>query len=454
MLFPQGDFLTGTSTICALSTPWGNSIRAIVRISGQNALKVCGDITGVQVELLQHLSALPVSLHLHDFCLPNCTATVYHAPRSYTGEDCVELHMPGSPVIVNLVLNELIKRGCRIAKAGEFTRRAFENGRLDLSQAASVVNLIHSSDEAARRGALAVLTGRMTEPLLKLRKGLIEILFRIEAELDFADEEIEHQYREVLFNQIEQRLHEAKELSSLPVRASGRLPRFVIAGAPNAGKSTLFNLLSGLHATLSPIAGTTRDALRAEINIGDLRFELWDTAGVQHRAEGAAAMAIQGALELSKSADAILFMFSHDALDFEITRLIADLGRPILWVCNKCDASILPPDSVNRMHEYTSSYLSISATSGAGIVELKRRISEMLASIQSPTIHLSDWQVEAVLRAQSELSDALNCAKDEFPLEIVAEHLRASVISLDILEGKDVTNELLDRIFSTFCIGK
>jgi tRNA modification GTPase len=404
-------------TIVALSTPPGSGLRAVVRLSGPRALGIGGSVPG---------------------------AVVYKAPRTYTREDLVEIHLPASPPLVDRLLRTLTEQGARPAKPGEFTLRAFLNGRIDLAQAEAVEQLISAEGEEDRRAALDQLEGAFSQRLAKLEGDLLDLCADAEAAIDFVDQDIEILPVADALSRGEQALKGLQDL--MAETAMRRTPdqRLTVAlhGLPNAGKSALYNALSGSDAIVSDVAGTTRDVLSAEIDVLGLPIRLLDAPG-ESEAAGLDGEAVRRSREAIRRADLILFLV--DATNPAGSAAIEPKGRSWLRVYTKSDL----PHGELRGGQVTS------AKTGDGLADLRQAISRMLRDDVRPgaRFRLNLRQGSLLRDAQDALRRATSAAPS-MGMEFVSADLRAALSALGGISGRSTDEDLLDRIFSRFCLGK
>lgn len=384
---------------------------------------------------------------------------LWPTPRSYTGQPSAELHLVGSPPIVDAILEQLYRDGARPARAGEFTLRAFLAGRVDLVQAEAVLGVIDATDHEQLQSALTQLAGGLSRQIAEVRESLLLDLADLEAGLDFVEEDIEFVHREQMWARITSALTLTERLLEQgdARMVSGPRPRIVLAGLPNAGKSTLFNRLIGeQRAIVSDQAGTTRDYLSAELHWNGLMLDLIDTAGVDSQAIGIAAQAeTLRQLQVSQ-ADLVVWCSSlvgsdEDAqLDESSYQEAAGLGREIVRVWTKSDADsravgVRPP-------------LALSAVTGSGIDALQSEVARRF-SLQSA--HHGEWLATTAARSRDALDrcvDSLRAAKvsaeQHLGDELLSIELRGALDALGEICGAVHTDDILDRIFSRFCIGK
>ena len=412
-------------TIVALSTPPGAGLRAVVRLSGSRAVEIGGALPG---------------------------AVTFRAPRTYTREDLVEIHLPASPPLVDRLLRTLLDRGARPARPGEFTLRAFLNGRIDLAQAEAVEQLISAEGEEDRRAALDQLEGSFSRALGEIEEAILNLCADAEAAIDFVDQDIELLPPETAVARSRAALEALRALvrQTAARSVSDSRPTVALCGPPNAGKSALFNALSGSDAIVSGIPGTTRDVLSAEIDAG-LPVRLLDGPGEQD-APGLDGEAVARSRDALRRADLILFVV--DASDAERALPLEPRGRPAILVLNKCDRS---RDESVRSRFRLREAVWTSARTGEGLADLRRLLGSLL-TLDEPGRAAGRFRVtvrqRALLReAESALERAAG-ASAGMGLEFTAADLRAALAALGGISGRASDEDLLDRIFSRFCLGK
>jgi tRNA modification GTPase len=462
-------------TIVAVSTAAGFSARGIVRMSGPDALRRLLEILAAPRALpTGNYCAFSARLELDGAAIP-ARIYVMRAPTSYTREDIVELHTFGSPALQRGLLDRLTSFGVRPAEAGEFTRRAFLNGRIDLAQAESVAALIGARSRAEYRAALDVLGGAFSRRVRAIRARIVELSAAVETSLDFAEHDVPCISREEIAARLEPICRELVRLiaGSREGRLSRSLVRAVLFGPPNAGKSSLFNaILRRRRAIVSPHPGTTRDTieaatvLRSPTHAGRLELLLVDTAGLRPPGDELEAAAVSRSRHSVRRADlALCVLDATRPPDAETREALESLppcpadGRGAgcgLAVLNKCDlgpchprlAEILPPGVETAV---------TSAATGAGVRELLEVIRERVESggvdRSAGELMVSARQANLLDRASSALKQILAEGADQ-PMDLIACDLADALASLSELTGDRVTEDVLDRIFSTFCIGK
>ncbi len=458
----QGKLSGWDDTIVALATPNGIGAIGVIRISGSYALTIINelfpskDLNTVASHTL-HVGVLKNEGHLLD----EVVVSVYKAPRSYTGEHVIEISCHGSPYIQEQIIRSILQKGARMARAGEFTQRAFLNGKLDLTQAEAVADLIASNTEASRNTALHNIRGGFSTVLKDLRERLIQFSALIELELDFSQEDVEFADRTQLFALIhETQTTVAALLSSFSL---GNVIKngvsVAIVGKPNAGKSTLLNaLLKENRAIVSEIAGTTRDTIEEVLNIDGILFRLIDTAGIRESRDVIEVIGVEKSLEKMKSADLVLYLFDVDELsasELEAALLLVhEHNRQVLAVGNKVDK--LGVELV-RQKFAGDDVLYLSAKEGYNMDVLKSRLTEKVLQgvVQTEsTVVTNARHFEALQQVATALGEILNGMNSQVPGDLLSLDIRRCLHYLGEITGEITNEDRLDYIFSKFCIGK
>ena len=453
-------------TIAAVATPPGEGGVAIVRLSGPDAERIAREIFvragGKDGALRSH------TLHHGSIRDPrtgaivdDALATIMRKPKSYTGEDVAEFHCHGGQLVTRRVLELALARGARRAEPGEFTQRAFLNGRIDLAQAEAVLDLTQARTETGMRLALEQMHGGLSQWVGALREELLDILAEVEAAIDFSEEEIDHLPKEKLIAKIG-----ALKNRIAAIVASyewGRLhregARVCIAGRPNVGKSSLLNALLGAERVIvTPLPGTTRDVIEESINLGGLPVALWDTAGIRETENPIERAGIDFTLRHLEEADAALVVLDgaepHSAEDETLMRAVR--GKKGLLVVNKNDL----PERLDRSWLAEAApdkaVVSISAKSGAGLDELKAALRDLLlAAPAEPEIVLTNVRHKAALeRSIAGLAAAVTSCDHRAPAELIAMDLMEAKRGLEEIVGIIDSEMILEHIFTKFCIGK
>ncbi len=458
-----------TDTIAAPATAQSAGAIAVIRISGKQALPILSEIfvkkKPYSIEKLKSHTLHLGEVYDEDMLIDQVVAGIFRAPHSYTGGDVVELSCHGSLYIVNRLMQLLQKKGIRTAQPGEFTLRAYLNKKLDLAQAEAVADLIAAESEAAHQTALQHIRGGYSQTIQDLRKQLIHLSVMLELELDFSEEDVEFASRKEIENLLQQII---RELSTL--KQSFHVGQFfkngvpvVIAGKPNAGKSTLLNaLLNEERAIVSDIAGTTRDTIEEQVEIGGILFRFIDTAGLRIADNAIEEMGIEKTHHALAKAALILYVFdassyTAESLKDELESLLASLppaGVRIIPVANKCDKATdqttktLPADGVilsalHKQHIDTLKEKMLEITN-------LQKVSESHASIVTNARHAD--AVDAALNACLQAEEAL---KNGVSNDLLAQDLKTALRCIgQITSDVDVDKDILGLIFSAFCIGK
>jgi tRNA modification GTPase len=443
---------SANDTIVAIATAHGAAGVGIVRLSGPDAAGIAGAITGAKLPTRRAIHAR--FLDEDEQVIDDGIAIYFAGPRSYTGEDVVELQAHGSPVLLSQLLKRCIALGARMARPGEFTERAFLEGKLDLAQAEAVADLIAAGSEAAARAARRSLDGEFSRRVDDLVEQLTQLRMYVEAALDFPDEDIDFLAAPVL----SERLTEANTGLSELLREAQRGKRLidgthvVIIGAPNVGKSSLLNALAAEdRAIVSDIAGTTRDLLRENLSLDGVALTLVDTAGLRAAPDTIEAEGIRRARAELARADIVLAMLDDRDPDSR-GLLAADLAGAsrVLWLHNKCDLGQIPARV--QLHD-DGEHLWLSALTGAGLEALRDRLRGLAGGEGTGSFSARSRHVEALTRALVHLAQAkAQLSADN--AELTAEELRQAQLALGQITGHLDADGLLGRIFSGFCIGK
>ena len=449
-----------TDTIIALSTPPGSGAIGVIRLSGPDAITLTNQVFAGKDLTKQASHTLHFGLIKdEELIVDEVVAGLYVAPKSYTKENVVEISCHGSNYIIQQILNLLIKKGARAAKPGEFTLRAFLNGAFDLSQAEAVADLIASDSKASHDVALQQMRGGFSTELAGLREQLIHFASMIELELDFAEEDVEFANRDQLktlilkINSVLYRLISSFEMGNV---LKNGVP-IVIAGKPNVGKSTLLNaLLNEERAIVSDIAGTTRDTIEDELNINGIIFRFIDTAGIRDTADIIEAKGVERTLERMKQAKLIMYMVDALQTPDELEEQLTDLKKidiPYLAIVNKAD---LFTDE-QKVAFAKKEVLFLSAKENIGVVELK---TALLAKVNLHSINTSETlvsnirHVEALKNTEKALANVLNNIDNPVTSDFLAMDIKQALHYLGEITGTVTTDDLLENIFSKFCIGK
>lgn len=450
-------------TIIALSTAPGVGAIAVIRLSGEDAIQITNSVFKGK-DLLQqksHTAHFGTIRNEEGEIIDEVVATLFIAPHSFTKENVVEISCHGSPYIVQRLIKLFLTKGVRLAKAGEFTQRAFLNGQFDLAQAEAVADLINADTEASHKAALNQMRGGFSEQIKQLRAELIHFASMIELELDFGEEDVEFADRDDLKKLVNQLLSVITALVSsfdLGNVIKNGVPT-VIAGKPNTGKSTLLNaLLNEEKAIVSDIAGTTRDFIEDEINLEGVVFRFIDTAGLRDTEDKVEAIGVQRTKDKMKQASLIIYMFDlkNDTLT-EVNRdinMLENLGIPFIKVGNKLDEA--QQDLYNEMKKDKNT-LFISAINKEGLEALKTKLVETvnLDNFKTgDTVVTNIRHYDNLVQTQNSLNAVLRGLGDNITGDFLALDIRHALRFLGEITGEITTDDLLANIFSKFCIGK
>jgi tRNA modification GTPase len=458
-----GKLVGWNDTIVALATPQGVGAIGVVRVSGTAAIDIVNSLFPskdlstrpshtLHVGLLEHVS-VPID---------QVVISLFKAPASYTGEDVVEISSHGSPYILERIISAVISSGGRLAKPGEFTQRAFVNGKLDLTQAEAVADLIASNTEASRKHALANIRGGFSFVLKNLRDKLLSFSALIELELDFSQEDVEFADRGQLFDIIN-----ATEKSTAELLSSFSLGNVIkngvqvaIIGRPNAGKSTLLNtLLNENRAIVSDIAGTTRDTIEELLNIDGILFRLIDTAGIRtHTSDLIESIGVERSLEKMNQADVVIYLFDVNEISREELQVsiheMQEKGIRYLLVGNKIDLSAaeILADKFSNIN-----VIYISADNKKNVEVLKQRLVDEVigGAISTDSSIVSNARhYEALRLVHESLLDIIQGLNQKIPGDLLSLDIRRCLHYLGEITGEITNEDQLDYIFSKFCIGK
>ena len=463
-------------TICAISTPPGIGGIAVARISGSRAIEITDSIWQGRplAQAASHTAHLGLVKDKSGNELDQVVATVFRSPRSFTGEDVVEISVHGSKYVQRELIASLIHAGARLAEAGEFTRRAFASGRMDLAEAEAVADVIASNSRAAHRIAISQMRGGFSRRLAELRSRLVDLASLLELELDFSEEEVEFASRDQI-TQLARDLH--NEISRLHRSfAKGNAIKegipVAIVGATNAGKSSLLNALLGDdRAIVSDIHGTTRDTIEETIEIGDYQFRFIDTAGIRHTADRIEQIGIDRSLQAIDKARIIIMVIDptselpHDL----IKRLAHPSTEPAdgllphtIVAINKAD--IATDQDLNNTHNALDTLLPqaktlhISAMNGQGIATLTQAIEQAAATdtgnADEDILVTNARHAQALAQALDSTTRLLQGLDASLPGDLLAQDLRETLHHLATITGQIPSTEILATIFSRFCIGK
>lgn len=450
--------------IIALATPAGTGAIAVIRISGNAAIDLVADrFKSVKSKKLSMQKSHTIHLgHIVDDAkfLDEVLVSIFKAPYSYTGENVVEISCHGSPYIQQQIVQLFLRKGCRMASAGEFTLRAFLNGKMDLSQAEAVADLIASDSKASHEVALQQMRGGFSNEIQKLREELLNFASLIELELDFSQEDVEFANRDEfqkLLNRISEVLKRLIDSFAVGNVIKNGIP-VAIVGEPNVGKSTLLNtLLNEERAIVSDIAGTTRDTVEDQISVNGINFRFIDTAGIRETKDVVERIGIERTFDKIEKARLIIFLFDSPSFDrLELERIKNKYpAKELLPICNKVD--LLDKVEIDAIQREIPNTLFLSAKHKTGIPELEEKLKSMVDSgtlNSDSTIVTNSRHYDALLKALEEIQKVKEGMEVEISSDLLAVDIRQALFHLGEITGQVTTDDLLGNIFSNFCIGK
>lgn len=454
--------------IIAPITAIGHSPIAVVRLSGKGCISLCNSVFSNK-KLVRAKSHTIHYGHItyNEKIIDEVMISVFHAPKSFTTEESAEISCHGSPIVVNEILNLLVNLGARNAYPGEFSFRAFINGRIDLSQAEAIADIIASESKAAHEIALDNLRGGVSNKLKDLRQSLIDFTALIELELDFGEEDIEFADRDKLNELITTLKNEIYNLiqSFKYGNALKNGIKVAIAGRPNAGKSSWINALAEEEvAIVSEIAGTTRDRIESTLQINGVLFRLIDTAGIRETEDSIEKIGVRKAMEAVESSNILLYIydvnnFSNALLEEDIKSIIQNKKHTTLLVANKADLIKDKWEEVRKEYESHPDILFLSAKSEKDIQKLKETLfnhfKEQFAFTEQSTILTNSRHVESLENAYNNLQKAQFALKEGLTGDLLSQDLKVALKSIGEITGSiDIDTDILSSIFGRFCIGK
>ncbi len=450
--------LKNEDTITALATPNGTGAISVIRISGPESFSEIDKIFTGKVKISEaksHTIHYGKIFDSNGELIDDVLVSVFKSPHSYTGEDSIEISTHGNPFISKRIIEELTKNSIRLAEPGEFTKRAFLNGRIDLTQAEAVIDVINSSTDASLRGARNQLDGLLSAKVQSLREMLVNTSSLIELELDFAEEDLEFVDHNELIKRIDNIIAEINSL--LATYEFGRIIRdgvnVALVGKPNVGKSSLLNyLLKEARAIVSAIPGTTRDIIREEVNIGGILFRLFDTAGIRHSEDEIEIEGITRSKDAIKSADLVIFLNDVEhSISSDMYQHLCELTEKdkIITVLNKVDLMKEPGLGAD---------VYISAKTGYGVNNLLEKLKEKAlgsSTYSEKSAVVSNLRhFNCLTKAKENLLNARESASNFLSGEFISVDMRNAENSLGEIIGEVTTDDILNNIFMKFCIGK
>ncbi|NQX85956.1 MAG: tRNA uridine-5-carboxymethylaminomethyl(34) synthesis GTPase MnmE [Flavobacteriaceae bacterium] len=475
--------MISNDTIIALATPSGAGAIAVIRISGKEAISICdAHFKSVRGKCLVNQATHTIHLgHIikHDKVLDEVLVSVFKNPNSYTGENVVEISCHGSPYIQQEIIQLFLRVGCRIANPGEFTLRAFLNGKLDLSQAEAVADLISSDNEASHQIAMQQMRGGFSTEIKALRDELLNFASLIELELDFAEEDVEFANRDEFKDLIQRIVKVLKHL--IDSFAIGNVIKngipVAIVGEPNVGKSTLLNaLFNEEKAIVSAIAGTTRDAIEDELNISGIGFRFIDTAGIRETQDVVESIGIKKTFEKITQSQVVIYLFDANSVgnnSSAVDDIVVEIekikhkfpDKPLIIVTNKIDKidedklSVISKSVEKSLETFRTNtvFLKLSAKNKDGIDDLKKSLLQFVntgALRNNDTIITNSRHYDALLKALEEIQKVQLGMNANLSGDLLAIDIRQALYHFGEITGEITSDDLLGNIFANFCIGK
>ena len=445
-----------SDTICAISTPLGRGAISIVRVSGENSLKIMGQL--FHCKKLEREEIMPRYMYFGDFSLSNgskekCLCVYFKGPFSYTGEDMVEFQIHGGTLLTQLVLESIQAKGARLADAGEFTKRAFENGKISLDMAESIIGEINAESEGELRASLHLAQGFLAEKIKAMQNSLTEMLAEIEATLDYPEEDFEAATKEKIFKNLKNTLFELKNYQNS--QKNGKLLqegiKIAIVGSTNVGKSSTLNALLGEdRAIVTDIEGTTRDVLSESISYKGIKFNFIDTAGIRDSSDKIESLGIERSKQSIDEANVLLCLLDGSRKlndnDKKILSLVKGKNN-VIYIVNKSD---LP-----RVLEKFEGEIEISALNDKNIEQIKEKIFEQVCSEKidyNQEIIISSRQAQSIGNAVKICQNIID--KQDESMDIIAMLIKNLWNELGKITGECENESIIDLIFSKFCLGK
>ena len=462
--------------IAAISTANALSAIGIVRVSGEGCFNICNKVFqpakgGLFSAARPREMVLGHLLDRENRAIDSCLAVRFPGPGSYTGEDCAEFHCHGSPVVLHEALTSLFAAGARQAGRGEFTKRAFLNGRMDLTQAEAVIDLIESETVQAAHNAVEQLGGALRRRIEPVYDSLLNIASQFYAVVDYPDEDIEDLTREEILQTLTQA--ETTLQTLLATAGRGQILRqgvpTAILGRPNVGKSSLLNALVGYdRAIVTDIAGTTRDTVEEKANLGGVLLRLIDTAGIRDTGDAVERLGVERSRAAVERAELILVVVDSVEAEhlteaggrelLEILRLVMDTGKPWIWIDSKCDLSGAGACSVGAVRGSSpAATVCLSAVTGTGMDKLEKAVAALFpedTDAQAGALLTNARQAEAANRARSAVERGAEALKAGLSPDAVVADVEEAMSALGELTGRTVREDVTARIFERFCVGK
>lgn len=451
-------------TIAAISTATGTGGIGIIRMSGDNCFEILKKIYRTKEgNLISKIKGYTMKyghiVNEKEEIIDEVLVSFFIGPRSYTMENMCEINSHGGTVIEKMILEECLKNGANLAEPGEFTKRAFLNGRIDLSQAESVIDIINSKTEKEAKASISQLSGSLSKKINEIRSDLLDIISDIEATIDYPEydiEEVTNKSAIERLNLIKEKL-EKLESSFYTGKILKEGIKTIIIGKPNAGKSSLLNLiLNEERAIVSEYAGTTRDTIEEFVTIRGIPLKIIDTAGIRKTKDKIEEIGVNKAIKLANDSDLIISIFDGsreiDKEDIEILKLIEN--KKSIIILNKIDLG----EPVIKIDDINKPIIRLSAKTGDGIEDL---YNEIVRLFHINEVEINDCEIitnirhkNQIRKAINSINNSINSIKEKMPIDIVSINIREILINLGDITGESVTDDIINKIFSKFCLGK
>ena len=452
------------STIVAISTAPGNAGIGIVRISGNNTFNIINKIfcPVTKGKIKGYTIKYGNIIDKNENIIDEVLVSFFVNPKSYTGEDMCEINSHGNNIVLKRILDLCIENGAILAEAGEFTKRAFLNGRIDLLQAESVIDIINSKSEIERKAAIKGLEGELSKDLKIIKNKILDILTDIDASIDYPEYDIEERSGQQI---VKETIKISKNLEILENSFErGKILRdgvsVAIVGRPNAGKSSLLNrMLKEERAIVTDIEGTTRDTIEEFVNIKGIPFKIIDTAGIRKSDNEIEKIGIDKSRKALREADLIVAIFdvSKELSDEDIEILNSVKGKNSIILLNKKDLNILKLDR-NNLKNYSENILEVSIKENEGIEEIYNKMVEIFAfkdiEVENTSIITNIRHKQAIKNAKENINKAIKIIEDMMPVDITAIYFKQAIEEINKITGENVTEDIINEIFSKFCLGK
>ncbi|WP_416175718.1 tRNA uridine-5-carboxymethylaminomethyl(34) synthesis GTPase MnmE [Clostridium sp.] len=456
-------------TIAAIATPPGESGISIIRVSGENSLEIVNSIFKgknnrklIDIKTYSMRYGFIIEKSTGE-CIDEVLVSFMKSPKSYTGEDVVEINCHGGIISTHKVLDEVIKCGARLAEPGEFTKRAFLNGRIDLSQAEAVMDIITAKTEVSMKSALNQSSGSISRKINPIREKLLELIANIEATVDYPEEDLEEMTSNKVSFEVKNMLKEIDEI--LKGADEGKIIRdglsIVIVGKPNVGKSSLLNtFMDENRAIVTDIPGTTRDVIEEYININGIPVKMIDTAGIRDTDDLVEKIGVEKSKEKIRQSDLIIFMLDSsrnlDREDKEIMDYVKVNGKKYIIILNKSDLdNKIDLDCIKDLDLHN--VIKTSLKSGEGVDKLKDLIKKLFfnGEVKADNFFITNTRhKEALIKAKKSFIEALDVLKNTQAIDLASIDLRNAWSSLGEITGDTLEDDIINKIFSKFCLGK